>query len=109
MEMKNPPPEAPVDNKRLQIPAPGRTAWIGLLGLLLVLALVSTVAALFQAPGRNPAEHPEFPSLDWFIQPIEQDYAYQQCPQTEDYSCRMLEMRAAEYWARLRPPTRWRC
>jgi tetratricopeptide (TPR) repeat protein len=40
-----------------------------------------------------------------FIQPIEQDYAYQQCPQTEDYNCRMLEVRAAAYWARLRPPT----
>ena len=39
-----------------------------------------------------------------FIQPVEQDYAYQQCPQTEDYNCRMLELRAAAYWAKLRPP-----
>ncbi len=39
-----------------------------------------------------------------FIQPVEQDYAYQQCPQTEEYNCRKLELRAADYWARLRPP-----
>lgn len=44
-----------------------------------------------------------------FIQPVEQDYAYQQCPQTEAYNCRMLEIRAAAYWAQLRPPkTHWK-
>jgi photosystem II stability/assembly factor-like uncharacterized protein len=43
------------------------------LGLLLVLALVSTFAAFFQPPNRDPSKQPSFPSLDWLLQPIEQN------------------------------------
>jgi photosystem II stability/assembly factor-like uncharacterized protein len=66
-------PEIPGDRKKLQITILGRKVWVAFLSLLLVLALVSTFAAFFQPPDRNPTEHPAFPSIDWFIQPIEQN------------------------------------
>ena len=73
MEKNSHPRETSADKRKFQIHAVGRTAWIMFLSLLLVLALVSTFVAFFQAPGRNPAEHPAFPSLEWFMQPIEQN------------------------------------
>ena len=73
MENIDPTEATPDDEQNLQIPAFGRTAWIMFLSLLVVLALVSTLVAFFQAPGRNPFLHPQFPSLDWFLQPIEQN------------------------------------
>lgn len=73
MEKKNSPRETHGDKPKLQITALGRKAWVIFLSLLLVLALVSTFAAFFQPPDRNPTEHPAFPSLDWFMQPIEQN------------------------------------
>ncbi len=71
MEKISPAQETHDDEQKLQIPALGRKVWIMFLSVLLVLALVSTFAAFFQAPGRNPFQQHEFPSLDWFLQPIE--------------------------------------
>ena len=71
MEKTNPPRETRAGEQKRQMPALGRTAWLMFLSLLLVLALVSTFAAFFQAPGRDPYRQPTFPSLDWFMQPIE--------------------------------------
>jgi hypothetical protein len=73
MDKINSTPETPNKEKKLQIPALGRKAWIIFLGLLLVLALVSTFAAFFQSPNRDPSKQPAFPSLNWFLQPIEQN------------------------------------
>ena len=60
MDKINSTPETPNKEKKLQIPALGRKVWIIFLGLLLVLALVSTFAAFFQSPNRDPSKNPHF-------------------------------------------------
>ncbi len=73
MDKLRPSPEISGDRKKRQTLIFGRKVWMMFLSLLLVLALVSTFAAFFQPPDRNPAEHPAFPSLEWLLQPIEQN------------------------------------
>ena len=73
MEKEDSPRETHGDKRKLKMTALGRKAWVIFLSLLLVLALVSTFTAFFQPPGRDPSQKPAFPSLSWFIQPIEQN------------------------------------
>jgi tetratricopeptide (TPR) repeat protein len=40
----------------------------------------------------------------WSLQPMDQDFAYARCPETGRYSRQTLHQRAAEWYARIRPP-----
>jgi photosystem II stability/assembly factor-like uncharacterized protein len=73
MDKINPTPVTPNKEIKSRIPAFGRKAWIMFLGLLLVLALVSTFAAFFQPPHRDPSQKASFPGLNWLLRPIEQN------------------------------------